>query len=84
MFCVESESVVKKLLPLNAHAMKEIGEKIQLTNEISFIVSEMLSAMRHHTRLLLISIALFDVIALSLAQRVAPGVPPQQYVSEIL
>ncbi|XP_031617654.1 UPF0746 protein DDB_G0281095 isoform X5 [Contarinia nasturtii] len=43
------------------------------------MIQKMLSAMRHHTRLLLISIALFEVIAVSLAQRVAPGVPPQQY-----
>lgn len=46
--------------------------------------SEMLTSMRHHTKLLFISVALFELIALSLAQqRVAPGVPPSQYVSKI-
>ncbi|XP_055323553.1 putative mediator of RNA polymerase II transcription subunit 21 isoform X5 [Sitodiplosis mosellana] len=43
----------------------------------------MLTSMRHHTKLLFISIALFEVIGLSLAQRVAPGVPPSQYQQNV-
>lgn len=47
-----------------------------------FVVSEMLMSIRNHMKLTFIGIVLFEVLALSLAQRVAPGVPPQQYVSE--
>lgn len=34
-------------------------------------------------KIIFIGIALFELISLSVAQRVAPGVPPQQYVSKL-
>lgn len=43
----------------------------------------MFTSMRQSRELLLIGITLIQVINLSVAQRVAPGVPPQQYVSKI-
>lgn len=47
------------------------------------ILLEMLTSMRHHTKLLFISITFCALMGFSLAQRVAPGVNPAQYVSKI-
>lgn len=75
-----------KVLSKNVAFKKFMGAKLRkrfFNLKFFFVVSEMLTSIRNHVQLTFIVIVLFEVFSLSLAQRVAPGVPPQQYVSKI-